>query len=290
MSIYLHQILEQIKASPWFVLLGIFLVLLSAVITISTGISILIRFYKSTLGYKSVSRNNLSRLAAGVSIDYFKSILGPHVFQKTVDDRREHVFVDKYFYVQAITNADGSVLTFSVTSRIRRFNPALTLGPYSLTGEVVRVRLGKTRFAEIDLLAKPSKLFCALGARRFCYYEEYYFGNPGNYQAFIFAINDAGYRNHPFISGKTAPSLDNPQVQEFRREAIINTYTITAPFVSSENLEGFRVGADYDQVRIVDGYAGVNRRELRRLRKIFWGMTPYEYFKKNPVPRRDGRW
>ncbi|HVB59013.1 MAG TPA: ETEC_3214 domain-containing protein [Candidatus Acidoferrales bacterium] len=290
MSFDVGQFLEELKASPVFILLGLFVVLLSSLITISSGVALLVKFYRSTLGYKQVLLGNLSRLAAGVSISYFQAILGPHVFEKTADGRREHVFVNEYFYVQAITNSEGTVIVFSVTTRTRHFNPSLTMGPYSLTGEIIRIRLGRTKFADIDAFAKPSKLFCSLGARRFQYYEERYFGNPGNYQVFLFAINDAGYRGHAFISPRSELSIDDPQVKEFRQDAVINTYTITAPFRSSDDLKGFWVGPDHDQVRIVDGYAGVSRRELRRLRKIFWEMSPYEYFKKYPKPRRDGRW
>ena len=242
MSLDVAQLLDKLKASPAFILLGVFVVLLSSLITISSGVSLLINLYGSTIGRKRLLLRNLRRLSAGVNIGYFESILGPPAFAKTSEPRREYVFINRDFYVQAITDLEGAVIGFSLTTRRKHFNPGLTLGPYSLTGEGRTIRLGRTKFAEIDGFAKPSKLSCSLGARRFDYHEEFYFGNPGNYQSFIFAINDAGYRSHPYISPEWELSVDDPRVKAFRRDAIINTYTITAPHISAENLGGFRLG------------------------------------------------
>jgi hypothetical protein len=124
---------------------------------------------------------------------------------------------------------------------------------------------------------------------QFPYFEESYFGNPANYQTFIFAINDAGYIHHPLISGREEPSIDDPNVKEFRREAVINTYTITAPNASGEDLKGFWFGPNYNQVRIVDGYAGVSGRELRRLRKTFLKMQPPGRFFVDKIPFCDAQ-
>jgi hypothetical protein len=185
------QLLQNLKDSPIAILLGLLVILLSSLITISNGLSILRRSYRSTLGYKGVQRRKLSRLAAGVNIGYFKEILGSAAFLNTKSSRtesstdidvedgpREYIFVNKYFYVQAIADSRDRVLAFSVTSRNKRFNPTLMLGPYSTDNLRIRVRLGKTGFVELSSLARPASISSSLGARRFSYYEEYYFGNP----------------------------------------------------------------------------------------------------------------
>jgi hypothetical protein len=281
----LGKLLQDLKAAPVIVLLGLFVVLLSSLITISTGTSILIKWYHSTLGRKRALAKSLNRLSAGVSIGYFQNILGPAAFERTVNSLFEHVFVNPLFYVQAISK-ERTVVSFSVTTRRRWFNPALKLGPYSLTGEVVSVRLGKTRFAEMDSFAKPKEIGCSVGRRRFEYHEEFYFGNPGNYQEFVLSVNDAGFRHHPFISSLAPLSLDDPAVESFRREAVINTYTITAPLVSANDLKGISRGPSYDQVRVLDGYAGVSKGELRRLKRLFLTTSPYQYFTSRK-PRMD---
>ncbi len=284
----LDKLLHDLRAAPAIILLGLFVLLLSSLITITNGTSIVIKWYHSTLGRKRAAIENLSRLSAGVSIGYFQNILGTAAFERTLKSLVEYVFVNPLFYVQAISK-ERTVVSFSVTTRKRWFNPTLRLGPYSLTGKVASIRLGKTKFAELDSLSKPKEIGCSLGGRRFEYHEEFYFGNPGKYQEFVFSINDAGFLHHPFISSIAPLSLDDPAVAAFRREAVINTYTITAPLVSAGDLKGISRGANYDQVRVLDGHAGVSRRELHRLQKLFRNTTPYKYFKTRRR-RMDGRW
>jgi hypothetical protein len=48
------QLLEQLQASPVFILLGRLVVLLSSLITSSNGLSILINSYRSTIGRKRI--------------------------------------------------------------------------------------------------------------------------------------------------------------------------------------------------------------------------------------------
>jgi hypothetical protein len=280
-----EKLLQDLKDAPPIVLLGLFLVLLSSVITISSGTSILVKWYESTLGRKRALAKKLRRLSAGVSIGYFQDILGPATFERTVKSFVEYVFVDPLFYVQAISK-DRTVVSFSVTTRSRRFNPVLKLGPYRLDGERVSIRLGKSRFAEMDSMAKPKEIACSVGARRFEYHEEFYFGNPGKYMDFVFSINDAGFRHHSFVSDRAPLSLDDPAVKSFRRESVINTYTIS---MLATEVKGISGGPSYDQVRLLDGYAGVSRREARRLKRLLRDTSPYEYFK-NRKPRMDGRW
>jgi hypothetical protein len=232
-----------------------------------------------------------------VNINYFREILGSPVFVNAQEDKREYVFVNKYFYVQAIAGSADSVLAFSVTTRSNRFNPGLKLGPYSLSGEVLRIRLGKTKFAELDSFAKPTSIASSMGARRFHYYEEYYFGNMGNYQTYIFGVNDSGcppwygferwdtvLQRRPKISNGWNNILE-PEVVAFRREAVINAYTVVTPLLSLKALGGFWFGPDFDQVRILDSKRAFSRRESRRLRTIL-DMGPYEFAKKRVASSR----
>lgn len=179
------------------------------------------------------------------------------------------------------------MLLYSVTTRRKNFSPTLLLGPYTLDNRCLEIRLGRTRFVEIESFAKPERIRSTLGARRFYYYEEYYFGNPAKYQTFLFGIGDAGYshRDHPGIPALLSEGIDDPAIREFRQDAVINTYAITAPLLIPEDLlKGFWFGADHDQVRVIDPPARLSRRERRRLKRVF-EMGPYEYFKKNPRPR-----
>jgi hypothetical protein len=286
---WLHQILERLQglSSRVFLLLGALVFILASLTTISNGISILARHYRSSIGFKRNLHRQLRRLAAGVRIRYFEAILGPPAFCRTKREYREYTFVNKYCYVQAVTDPEGPVVLYSVTTRRSDFSPTLVLGPYTLDNRSLTIRLGRTRFAEVESFAKPRSITSTVGARRFYYYEEYYFGNPAKYQTFLLGISDAGYchRDHPGIPVVGSKVIDSTAIREFRQNAVINTYTVTAPLQNAEVLlKGFWFGADRDQVRVVDPPVRRSRRELRRLKRVF-EKGPYEYFKENPKPR-----
>jgi hypothetical protein len=256
----LQDVLKELKSSPLFILFSLFIVLLSSLLTISTSFALIVRFYRRTIGYKRSLYKDLSRLAAGVSIEFFQSILGPHVFKRQKNDMTEYLFANNSFYVQAITNRDDSVAAFFVTTRKGIFHPILILGPYSLNQKSVLAQLGKTRFISLDekFGCGPSSVFYTIGARRFSYYETWYFGNPGNYQTFIFGFNDAGYGDFfcpglPIVKQGDI-SAGDPDVIQFRRRTIMNTYGVTAPLAPDDILNTFWVGADLDRVRVLAGY------------------------------------
>jgi hypothetical protein len=291
------QLLEHLRDSPVAILLGVVVILLSALITITGGISVLYKLYRSSLGHKGALRRELRRLSAGVNINYFREILGSPVSVNAHEDKREYIFVNKYFYVQAIADSGENVLAFSVTTRSNRFNPDLKLGPYSLSGEALYIRLGKTKFAELDSFAKPTSIASSMGARRFHYYEEYYFGNPGDYQTYVFGVNDSGcppwygFNRWDTALGSRPKILDGwnnvqqPEVLAFRTEAAINTYTVVAPLLSLEVLRGYSFGPNFDQVRILDPKRALNPSESRRMRTII-NLGPYELFKKRVALQR----
>lgn len=110
----------------------------------------------------------------------------------------------------------------------------------------------------------------AVGARRFGYAESFYFGNPGNYQSYLLAYNDAGVgefslpRLLPSIatgdlldkdqqaahSGPT--EMDAKDAIDFSRDLVINTVAVIDQFDSPDSVIGFvSVGVDADTVRKV---------------------------------------
>jgi hypothetical protein len=284
-SIDITGLLAKLRDSPAAILLGLIVVLLSALITITGGLTVLNRFYRSTVGYKRTLRRALARLSVGVNINYFRDILGSPAFVNARQEKREYVFVNKYFYVQAITDRADSVLAFSITTRSYRFNPSIRLGGHKM----LRVRLGKTTFSALDSVGKPSSVFSNENARRYSYYEEYYLGNPGNYLIYIFCINNTGCTAWPgygrwdtYSNGPKFPSdrdnIEGPEAVAFRRKAIINTYTVMAGLLD-DLLQEFSLGPVYDQVRLLDPQKAPGYFERRRRRK-FMEAGPAEFFKR----------
>jgi hypothetical protein len=186
---------------------------------------------------------------------------------------QECIFVDPFYYLQTITDEDDTVLAFSVTTRRRRFRPVFA-GPAPLgllqrlrlrrdVGEwskpLFLVRLGKTRFSELDPpnpddFAGPH--FRASPAARFWAYSEFnYYGNPGLYLTYVFTassnapgpaggsvifdvVAQAGYHEWPYPTRPdpserappdpgTEPEWDSiPAAHKFRRRTAITTITM----------------------------------------------------------------
>ena len=268
----LEHFVEWLKNTPVAIAFGVLLFVFSSLITITNGISLVKRYYSNTLGYKEGLIKNLQLLSAGVNINYLKTIFGQPCFVNKKEQRIEYIFVNKYYYLQAITNTDDKVLATSITTREPNFNPLISLGPYTTDRKTFNVELGKTTFFELEKngFGKPTSVSGGIGNRRFFYGEEYYFGNPGNYQYYYFSLNDAGYIKYsegddwslPLIDEQGKVKLENPKTENFRKNQIINTFTITDPLVNTNDVcfsgfaednseKCFYLGPDLDQVRIL---------------------------------------
>lgn len=117
----------------------------------------------------------------------------------------EVIWVDRDYYVQALVDEDETVLAFSVTSRSARFRPRFAMPPGVtwrqrsrfrkwlgvLPGDVpiFDIRLGRSRFA---VLPQPRTVYGFQGFHDYGYVETHWFGNPGAYQHYALASNDAG--------------------------------------------------------------------------------------------------
>lgn len=261
--------------------------------------------YLHTIGRRRDRYERLARLAPGVQLSFFASVHGePPAFKRTVEKlayrvvTRGHplfeearaddvdgshealspesfiecIFVDSFYYLQTISDEDGTVLAFSVTVRTKRFHPRFeaprpmgylerlrwrrTYGG-ELPRPLFRVRLGKTRFSELDSKdpekVAPPHFQATSGVRMFRYSEIKYFGNPGHYLTYVFTASSAapgraawplvfdvlqevGYHEWPYPARpdpdeQPPPSRPEPEweelpiVREFRRATAITTYT-----------------------------------------------------------------
>jgi len=108
-----------------------------------------------------------------------------------------------------------------------------------------------------------SRVICRarIGAHRFSYSEEIYLANPGNYQTIMLVLNDAGndgvsnYYSEMFDTFfvKMSPQEACEKVPlGHRKNTSINTFIITAPFITGEDIKDFSFGADLTDVRVFD--------------------------------------
>jgi hypothetical protein len=273
-------------------------------------------WWRRTLGRRADRYARLARLGTGAHLSFFVAVLGepPAMRSSTIKDdyiewvssedpdfdpsvenqtrlaaRRFEVstFIDRDYYVQAISDDDETVLAFSVTTRSRRFRPVYQVHrqpglierwrwrrrfgePYK---PLVRLKLGRTTFADLDprdpeQFAGPH-LLISVGAHNHAYSELTYKGNPGNYQSFVWTASDAA-RQGRFGNGSAVmqeihgdewpdpkmeeiePNWDDmAETQRFRRETVITTYTVIHPSLPLVNYPLKRFGAHENDVRLL---------------------------------------
>jgi hypothetical protein len=249
--------------------------LLSALVALNTLVPLAVATYRRTLGRRRDRYKRLSRLGTGAQLNFFEAVLGePPAIQRTVTgkayidgdpddgplevdkDYLESIFLDRFFFVQTISNDDETVVAFSITTRAKRFNPVftgvpdppwrqrlwLTLRFGRRPARLFRVKLGQTPFAELD---DPIFVQPWVGVRAASYSEGHYYGNPGYYQHYVFTASVVGYpppggplletaqflghREWPYPddSPDASPLLrDIPGLSEFRRTSAITTYSV----------------------------------------------------------------
>lgn len=128
--------------------------------------------------------NIVEQLTTEVQITYFKKLLGDPIFINPArGELKEYVWVDQLFYVQAIANEDGKVLSYAVTTRDKDFNPEF----YGSEGG----KLGITTLSEFE---RSDVCYGQAGAHPpYYYFEQYYLGRPGMYRYYLYGYSNAGY-------------------------------------------------------------------------------------------------
>ncbi|MER7750168.1 ETEC_3214 domain-containing protein [Streptomyces bacillaris] len=148
-------------------------------------------------------------------------------------------------YLVTWCNEHDEVLMYSLTNRSRLFRPRVSIGPY-------RVVLGRTPLAS---LPGPSREdtgpWHELGARRFSYAEQHYFGNPGGYLHWAVGVSDAGSPLAPPI-GCEGNTWGEAEVAEYRRAARINSVLVVGSTIDLDSVLPRGIAPDLDTVRLLE--------------------------------------
>lgn len=225
-------------------------------------------------GSKLSEINAVESLVPGVTIATYESKFGQPVFmnKNQPQNSTEYVFVGTYYYLDAVTDQNGMVLYFAVTTRSKTFNPVFKSPGYPQNVPNFKLTLGVTTFSTLpgtDINGTTQYLAGCEGARSFAYMEMDYLGNPGDYESFGFGVNSAGFydtkidtsifsSNQNYCSGiSTLNGGDTQQAQQalqsFRSQEIINTYAVSAPAVTiSDYIVNGNLGVNPDQVRTLN--------------------------------------
>jgi hypothetical protein len=269
----LYHLIEKLKKTGIIVTIGIVLFFISSTVSIITGTPILVKLYNENFRYKELMEKKVESLQIGAQISLFKEILGSPTFINDFgEDKTEYIFVNKYFYLDAITEKNDNVIQYTVTSRTNDFNPKFESPVFSANGSYFYVTLGKSKLNQLPPHVNADQIVGCLGANYFYYYEVYSLGNPTYYQSYAFGNNMSGYIPEDFYKSNylildeitstnclgvkditeedTKKNINLVSIKKWKESSTINTYLITAPY--QEVLERDGIGVSYHQVRILN--------------------------------------
>lgn len=243
------------------VLLSFAAVLISSTVVVVGTVFHLWDWYSRHANWRTAEYRKLDSLIAGFSLEQFKTTLGSPIFVQVA--RKSHLvestFRGRGFWVQTISDNDGVVRSYAVTSCSRTFRPSFRLGTELLV-------LQQTTFAEVARQFGGGVVvdYFLSGATANSYFlESFYGGNPTNYKTYGWGIDDAcparsdpyGYFGHrrPLFQEYHGELSGLPRVaREFRAAAAVNTYVETAPGADIEQIRrSFQIGVDRILVRTV---------------------------------------
>lgn len=246
--------------------LTILIFIAGAIVTLDAASRIASSILGRSIASGLIARRRLRQLGANCQVDYFNTILGPPTVRQALESGAvEHIWIDRYYFAQAVVDAHGTITVYSVTTRRRWFRvevPFPNDGRYTLGGARVQARLGKTAFDAVG--AEPETLTADIGARRWWYTEVFYFGNPGNYQSVALSLNQAGHEvssaweelEAAIRGGQGQGAVQTLRAKDlptFRRASKPNTYTVSAPHfpLAQRPASSAYFGVDVDTVRVL---------------------------------------
>jgi hypothetical protein len=228
---------ERIRA----ILVNVIFIAAALISILAAGFPALVwlyRRYQKTLGSRHVVAKKLDQIACGIGDDYVRQLLGAPTFTHMTTLGIEHIYVTRHALMHIILSSiDGTVVRWAVTTTDVNFRPMFRLPPMDSTGKRWTIRLLATSFAEIT--EQPLRTHSCIGARRIRYSERYYFGNPGAYQTYLLAYNDAGV-------GEL-----NTTGELIARSTVINTFGVEGPHGDDQENDHWN-GPDVDQIRVLD--------------------------------------
>jgi hypothetical protein len=263
----------------YFIILWLIIVFLGSLITITDGINILIDKYNNTLGYKHLQYTKLASLKPNIDINNYIDEFGKPTRITTNKElkTKTYVFNNKYYYLDAITDNDGTVFVYGVTTKSDDFRPRFTIPDrgkvitlnqstlFDIYPEKIELELGSPKSDDLFLNNVGDHCASFMGVRRFGYFETHYLANPGNYQSIIIGVNDAGYIRNPkemlhaiFPDGMDKEKKCTTITADDRRHVIINSYRVTSPFFSTEffatKSADIIFGVDQDEFRVINDF------------------------------------
>jgi hypothetical protein len=210
--------------------------------------------YDRRFNWREREYAKLEGLRAGFQLERFRDALGTPVFRRAARNGSllESSFRGRDYWVQTISDRQGAVKAFAVTSCDESFRPTL-VGPVDL-----RVTLQQSTLASVagdDAFPPDVDVVLAIGTTANTFlFDVLYGGNPTLYKSVAWGANDAC---PPPLATRAARLLRErglfdfrgsvtrrPVLREIQPLVTVNTYAETAPGVDFRELAPFQIGVD----------------------------------------------
>ncbi|MFD7980196.1 ETEC_3214 domain-containing protein [Streptomyces sp. NPDC059071] len=221
--------------------------------------------WRRTIGRRRHLIRQLRKIAPRVRDDYVIELIGEPTWMETItctrrkiteseetpDEERETDLTKRTWKLGSLGylvtwSHDDAVAIYGITTTSWWFRPRMLVGG-------TRIRLGKTTFSALD---DAMSYWARLGARRFTYLEQHFFGNPGGYRDWYVGVNDIGYRPVAPLGADPEGTLPEPTRKAYQKVATINTVLIgfITPYEEVDSAELFTnaFGPDQDTVRLTE--------------------------------------
>lgn len=244
-----RKISEGKKIKQWFeyhpvwVILAIVSFVLSLAIAAGTVFSFTTKYVEDTILWKNTEQRKIDSLAPTQTVQYFTSILGEPNTKSVRDGITRLIYKERGYWVETFSDSDDVVQLFDITAcGDEGFYPKIKnnpVGPETTLGKTKMINttgndiwLWKERDAGLKI-----HYFLRGATAPSYYYDEYYAGNPGNYQTVFTGHNElCGYLVLPkdidtalFAAPVTPNPLSAEQVNRLRKNVTINTFAVTSP-------------------------------------------------------------
>ena len=242
------------------------------------------RYFENEILYQ-----RLREINTGLNVDFVESIVGKPAITKRLPDQltnnikteggewelidypsgvgeyTERIYVHKKYFLQIITNPEGIISSYAVTTRSPDFNPYVPIELYrgESSGKtypyISNLGLGKMKLSDLKDY-EPDSINISNWGMQYFYVESDYFGNPGFYKHYLFGLSPSGccvdedvdYKMLELGMDREDISMNNPKVKELRLKLKPNTFGVINGWENKKLLEYLLkegLGVNYYDIR-----------------------------------------
>lgn len=264
------QLKDWFDNHPFWVILSIIFFVLSLAIAFGTVASFTTSYLNSQVLWKSVEQNKIDQLAPTQTVDFFNSLLGEPNVKSSYETYDRYIYKERAYWIEVFANKSNIVILFDITAcGVDGFYPKITNNPVGGELTLGETKMAETTFEQLDDKSLQPHYFLRGATAPSYYYDEYYLGNPSNYQTVFTGHNElCGYLKLPedieealYASPNSANKLNVKQIQRIRKNTTINTFAISSPSFDLKHKELDNIGDGGLGVSYIDeGVLMPNRR------------------------------